>query len=91
MWTLIKKDRKEFIHKTEIDSDFEIKLMVTKGEMLGVGINQVGINIYTLLYKKNIYKIVTRTYSNSTQKSTQYFVIIYMRQESEKEWIYVYV
>ena len=39
MWTLIKKDRKEFIHKTEIDSDFEIKLMVTKGEMLGVGIN----------------------------------------------------
>ena len=27
----------------------------------------------------------------STGKSTQYCVIIYMGEESEKEWMYVYV
>ena len=32
--------------------DFEIKLRVTKGETVGGGINEVGSNIYTLLYIK---------------------------------------
>ena len=33
--------------------DFETKLMVAKGETLGKGINmEVGIGIYTILYKK---------------------------------------
>ena len=34
-----KNDTNEFIYKTEIDSDFENKLMVTKGERWGGGIN----------------------------------------------------
>ena len=37
MWTLKKNDTNELIYKTE--TDFENKLMVTKGEMLGGGIN----------------------------------------------------
>ena len=53
------------------------------------GINQeFGINIYTLLYIK---QIINRDLLYSTGKSTQYFVITYMGKESEKEWIYVYV
>ena len=40
MWNLMKNDAKELIHKAETDSkDFETKLMVTKEEMLGGGIN----------------------------------------------------
>ena len=41
MWNLIlKNDINELIYKTETDSDFKNKLMITKGEMWGgVGIN----------------------------------------------------
>ena len=39
----------ELIYKTETDIDIKNKLMVTKGEKRGGGINlEVGINIYTL-------------------------------------------
>ena len=39
MWDPIKNDTNEFIYKTERLSDLRIKLMVTKGEAWGEGIN----------------------------------------------------
>ena len=39
---------------------------------------------------KQITNTVVRTYCIA-QGTTQYSVITYMRKESEKEWIYVYV
>ena len=46
-------DTNELIYKREIDSQTENKLMVTKGERGGVGINlEFAINRYTLLYIK---------------------------------------
>ena len=56
--------------------------MVIKGEMRG-GINyKFGINIYTLLYIK---QITNMDLLYSTGNSTQYFVITYKGNESEKE------
>ena len=53
------------------------------------GINQeFGINIYALLYIK---QIINKDLLYSTGNSTQYTVITYMGKESEKEWKYVYV
>ena len=49
----------------------------------GGGINQeVGINIYTLLYIK---QIINKDLLYSTGNATQYSVIIYMGKECEKE------
>ena len=57
---------------------------VGKGE-----INQeFGVNIYTLLYIK---QITNKDLLYSTGNSTQYSVMTYMGKESEKEWMYVYV
>ena len=70
-------------------TDIENKLMVTRGETWGWGINQeLGMNIHTLLY---IRQITNKNLPSSTGNSTQYSVITYMRKESKKEWIYVYV
>ena len=61
--------------------------MVTRGS--GGGINwEIGIDIYTLLYTK---QITNKDLLYSTGNSTQYSVMAYMRKESKKEWIYVYV
>ena len=50
-----KKRYKRTYSKTEIESkDFLTKLKVTKRETMGGGINQVGINLHTLLYIKQI-------------------------------------
>ena len=58
------------------------------GEKEG-GINwEIGIDIYTLLYTK---QITNKDLLYGTGNSTQYSVMIYMRKESEKKWIYVYV
>ena len=55
----------------------------------GGGINwEIGINIYTLLYIK---QIINKDLLSSTGNSTQYSVMAYMGKESKKEWIYVYV
>ena len=63
--------------------------MVTKGERCGGGINyEFGINIYRLLYIK---QIINKDLPYSTGNYTQYSVTTYMGKESEKEWIYVYV
>ena len=55
----------------------------------GGGINwEIGIDIYTLLYIK---QITNKDLLYSTGNSTQYSVMAYMGKESKKEWIYVYV
>ena len=61
--------------------------MVTR--VTGEGINwEIGIDIYTLLYIK---QITNKDLLYSTGNSTQYSVMAYMGKESEKEHIYVYV
>ena len=45
-------------------------------------------NIYTLLHIK---QIINKDLLYNTGNSTQYSVITYMGEESEEEWIYVYV
>ena len=58
--------------------------MITKGEMLGGGINwEVGSGIYTLLHTKSVSNM---DLLYSTGKSTQYSVIAYMGKESEKKY-----
>ena len=58
MWNFLKKDTKEFIHKTEIDSKIsKPNLQLPKGKhgAEGRGIKrEVGIGIYTLLYTKSM-------------------------------------
>ena len=62
--------------------------MVTRGEK-GRGINwEIGIDIYTLLYIK---QITNKDLLYSTGNSTKYSVMTYMGKETKKEWIYVYV
>ena len=45
-------------------------------------------NIYTILYIK---QTINKALLYNTGNSTQYSVITYMGEESEEEWIYVYV
>ena len=60
-----------------------------QGVKRGGGINwEIGIDIYTLLYIK---QITNKDLLYSTGNSIQYSVMAYMRKESKKEWIYVYV
>ena len=60
----------------------------TRGER-GRGINwEIGIDIYTLLYTK---QITNKDLLYSIGNSTQYPVMTYMGKESKKECIYVYV
>ena len=55
----------------------------------GGGINwEIGTDIYTLLYIK---QISNKDLLYSTGNSTQYSVMTYMGKESKKEWIYVHV
>ena len=62
--------------------------MVTKGEDGGGIIWEIGIDIYTLLYIK---QIINKDLPYSLRNSAQYSVMTYMGKESKKEWIYVYV
>ena len=48
----------------------------------------IGIDIYTLLYIK---QVMNKNLLYSPGNSTQYSVMTYMGTESKKEWIYVYV
>ena len=62
--------------------------MVAKGEMwlggkLGVGDWHILTTIYTR-------QITNKELLYGTVKFTQYFIVIYMEKESEKEWIHVY-
>ena len=78
-----KNDTKDLIHKTEIDTDFETKLMITQGKMLRGGIKwEIGVGIYTLLCVK---LVSNEELLYSTGKSTQYSVMAYVGKESEKD------
>ena len=86
MWNLKKKkDTNELIYKTEIDPQIQkTNLWLPKGKGKG-GINQeFGINIYTLMY---IRQITNKDVLYSTGNYTQYSVISYKGKESEKEYI----
>ena len=62
--------------------------MVAKGEMwLGSKLGVGDWHILTTIYTR---QITNKELMNGTVKFTQYFVIIYMEKESEKEWIHVY-
>ena len=63
--------------------------MVTKGETLEGGMDwEIGIGIYTLLYTKSI---GNKDLLYSSGKSIQYFAIVYMGTEYEKEWLYMHM
>ena len=69
-------------------TDVENKLMGTGGKG-GGGIHwEIGIDIYTLLYIK---QITSKNLLYSTGNSIQYPAMACMGKESKKEWIYVYV
>ena len=61
--------------------------MVTRGE--GGGINwEIGIDIYTLLYIK---QITNKDPLYSTENSTQYYIMTYMGKEPKKgRYMYTY-
>ena len=49
---------------------------------------EIGIDIYTLLYVK---QITNKDPLQSTENSTQYHAMAYTGEESKEEWMYVYV
>ena len=61
--------------------------MLTRGKERGRINWEIGTDIYTLLYIK---QITNKDLLNSTGNSTQYSVMTYIGKESKKEWIYVY-
>ena len=69
-------------------TDIENKPMVTSWEKGGEINKEIGIDIYTLLYIK---QIANRNLLYSTENSTQYSVIPYMGNESKTDWIYISV
>ena len=86
----LKKDINELTWRTETDLQTE-KLMVINGDRWwGVGGMdwEFGIGIGTLRYME---WLANKDLLYSTENSTQYSVIIYVRKESEREWICVYV
>ena len=79
----------ELIYKTEIESQIQKTNLWLPREKVGGGINcEIGIDIYTLLYIK---QITNKNLLYSTENSTQYSVMTYMGIESKKEWVCVYV
>ena len=71
--------------------EIQIKfILAIKGNYEGRGlINQeLRINIHTILYKR---QATSKNLLCSTRNSAQYSVRIYMRKESEKEWMYIYM
>ena len=69
-------------------TDVENKLMVTRGEGEEEINWEIGIDIYTLLYTK---QVTNKDLLYSTGNSTQYSVMSYMEKNLKKEWIYVHV
>ena len=77
----------ELICRTETHSDFENKLMVTKGDRRSwvEGGSGFGIGTCTLRYMESLAKDLLY----STENSTQCSVIIYVGKQSEREWMRV--
>ena len=81
MWNL-KIGTNKPIYKAEIESQMQKTNLWFGREKTGVGINwEMGIDIYTLLYMKQV----------ANKNSTQCSVMTYMGTESKKEWVCVYV
>ena len=79
----------ELIYKTEIDSQIQkTSLWLPKAERRGEKNQEFGINIYTLLYVR---QIINKDLLYNPGNPTQYSEITYMEKESEKEGIYVYI
>ena len=75
------------MYKTEIDPKTQKKkIMVTKKRRGEIN-QECGINIYTLIYIK---QIINNNLLYSTENYTHYFVIIYKEKESEKEYVCIY-
>ena len=74
MWNLTKMIQKNYLQKRYRLNDFKTKLMVTKGENAGGGMDwEVGTGIYTLLCTK---LIGNKDLLYSTGKSIQYSMIV---------------
>ena len=70
-------------------TDFENKLIITRGQGCGEGIVwEFGIDMYTLLYLK---QITNKDLLYSMGNSAQCYVAAWMRGEFGGEWILVYV
>ena len=79
MWNL-KKGTNELIYKTEIESEMQKTKLWLPGQKGRGGIHwEIGIDIYTLLYMK---QITNKDLLYSTGNSTQYSVMAYMEKES---------
>ena len=80
-----KNGTNKLIYKTGIGSQiWRMNLWFVKE-----GVNwEIGINIYTLLYKK---QITNKDLMYSTGNSIQYSAMAYMGKQSKKEQMYVYV
>ena len=86
MWNLKENDTNELIYKTEIDPQTKKTNFQSPKGKRGGGINQeFGVNVYTLLYIK---QITNKDLLYSTGNYTQYFVITYKGKESDKEYMY---
>ena len=88
IWNLKKY---EVICRTETNTHFENKLVATKEDRLGgcAGVDwKFGIDTCALRYME---WLANRDLLESTEKSTQYSVIIYQGKESEREWICLHV
>ena len=83
---LKKNGTNELIFKTEIDPQTQkTNFQLPKGKA-GGGTNQAfGINIYTLLYIK---QITNKDLPYCAENYIRYFVITYKGKESEKDYIY---
>ena len=64
------------------------KLMVARGKVEGGDKLEIGNDIYTLPYLK---QVTNKDLPHSTGNSTQYSVMAYMGNESKKEWRYIYI
>ena len=84
-----KKGTNELIYKTEIESQMQkTNLWLPGGKGMGRTNWEIGIDVYTLLYIK---QITNKDLLYSTGNSTQQSVMTYMGKESKKEWVHVYV
>ena len=84
MWNLNKKYKPTYLQNRHRLTNIENKLTVTKGYR-GGGINwEIGMDIYTLLYIK---EVNNKDLLYSTGNYTQYLVVTY----NGKEYIYIYI
>ena len=86
---IYENDTKNFFTKQQQSQKFQSQTYsYQKGNTGGETNQEIGSNIYILLYVKQMGK---STYYITQGESTQCSVMTQMRKYPEKEWIYVYV